>query len=90
MARVEVQDAGPGVREEERHQLFQEFARLSNTPTGGEKSTGLGLSIVKHLVELQGGRVGAHFPLLGGSIFWFELPLFREPERGGSAPLTEA
>lgn len=73
-ARVEVQDEGPGVREDERPQLFMEFARISNQPTGGERSTGLGLCIIKQLVELHGGRVGADFPARG-SIFWLELPL---------------
>ncbi|MGI8905256.1 MAG: hybrid sensor histidine kinase/response regulator [Candidatus Sumerlaeaceae bacterium] len=72
--RTEVQDSGPGVSVEERSRLFQEFARLSNRPTGDEKSTGLGLSIVKQLAEMQGGSVGAEFPPHGGSIFWFELP----------------
>ena len=72
--RVEVRDHGPGVRPEERDQLFREFAKLSNRPTANEESTGLGLSIVKRLVEAQGGQVGASFPDDGGSIFWAELP----------------
>lgn len=74
--RAEIHDSGPGVKPEERDMLFKEFARISNRPTGGEKSTGLGLSIVKRLVEAQGGSVGADFPETGGSIFWFELPVF--------------
>ena len=72
--RVEIQDTGPGVPLVEREQLFREHARLSPRPTGGEESNGLGLSIVKHLVESQGGIVGADFPAERGSIFWFELP----------------
>jgi two-component system, sensor histidine kinase and response regulator len=72
--RIEICDEGPGVKESERPQLFKEFAKISNKPTGSEKSTGLGLSIVKRLTEAQGGRVGADFPEGGGSAFWFELP----------------
>jgi two-component system sensor histidine kinase/response regulator len=72
--RVEVRDEGPGIRPAERAMLFSEFAKLSNKPTGGEESTGLGLSIVKRLVQAQGGRVGADFPEDGGSVFWAELP----------------
>ena len=72
--RVEVQDDGPGVPAAERRALFTEYARLSVRPTGGEESIGLGLSIVKQLIESQDGAVGAEFPDAGGSVFWFELP----------------
>lgn len=73
--RAEVQDAGPGVAPAERPALFGEYARLSNCPTGGEESTGLGLSIVKQLIEAEHGTGGADFPATGGAIFWFELPI---------------
>ena len=73
--RTEVQDGGPGVPPAERAGLFAEYARLSNRPTGGEESTGLGLSIVKQLIEAEHGTVGAEFPATGGSIFWFEIPV---------------
>ncbi len=72
--RVEVRDTGPGVPAAERTQLFVEHARLSPRPTAGEESHGVGLSVVKHLVESQAGTVGADFPPEGGSVFWFELP----------------
>ena len=72
--RVEVRDTGPGVPAAERAQLFQEHARLSPRPTGGEESNGLGLAIVRQLIEAQAGRVGADFPAEHGSVFWFELP----------------
>ena len=72
--RIEVQDDGPGVPASERRALFTEYVRLSVRPTAGEESTGLGLSIVKQLIESQGGAVGADFPAEGGSVFWFELP----------------
>ena len=45
------------------------------TPTEGEGRTGLGLWIVKQLVTLQDGLVGAEFPESGGSIFWLELAM---------------
>jgi two-component system sensor histidine kinase/response regulator len=78
-ARCEVIDNGPGVPAAERDRLFTEHARLSVRPTGGEESTGLGLSIVKHLIESEGGRVGAEFPADGGAVFWFELPVAPGP-----------
>ena len=72
--RMEVADSGPGVPEAERAALFTEFARLSPRPTAGEESNGVGLSIVKQLIESQHGTVGAEFPAEGGAVFWFELP----------------
>ena len=72
--RLEVEDEGPGISENERHLLFKTFAKLSNNPTGDEKKVGLGLSIVKRLIKDQGGAVGAYFPQNKGSVFWFQLP----------------
>lgn len=72
--RLCVQDEGPGIPIEERHKLFTEFGKLSTRPTGNESRTGLGLWIVKHLIEKQGGEVGVSFPADSGSIFWLELP----------------
>jgi two-component system sensor histidine kinase/response regulator len=72
--RVEVQDDGPGILEEEMPLLFTPFARLSNKPTGGEKSSGVGLSIARQLVELHEGEIGAESTSGVGSTFWFEIP----------------
>jgi signal transduction histidine kinase len=72
--RISVADQGPGIPENERQRLFTEFGRLSNLPTGSETSTGLGLWIVKHLVNLQNGTVGVDNPAEGGSVFWVEFP----------------
>ena len=55
--RVEVKDDGPGILEKEKDKLFKKFSKLSSKPTGGESSTGLGLSIVKKLTEAMHGKV---------------------------------
>lgn len=57
--RFEVRDEGQGLSEEDLSKLFRKYQRLSATPTGGESSTGLGLSIVKQIVEQQDGKVWA-------------------------------
>ena len=72
--RICVGDHGPGIPNNERDKLFTEFGKLSNRPTGGESSTGLGLWIAKHLTTLQGGEIGVDTPNDGGSIFWIEMP----------------
>ncbi len=53
----EVSDEGQGFTEEDKKNLFQRFVKLSAQPTGGESSTGLGLSIVKNLVEAHNGTI---------------------------------
>jgi signal transduction histidine kinase len=55
--RISVEDFGPGLTPEDLQQAFKKFAKLSAKPTGGESSTGLGLSIVKKYVEMMGGYV---------------------------------
>jgi two-component system, sensor histidine kinase and response regulator len=84
-ARVEVVDGGPGLKAEDMEKLFLKYARLSNRPTGGEVSTGLGLAICRRLVELHGGTIGAGNNEGGGANFWFEVPLRsdRTAEAGG-------
>jgi signal transduction histidine kinase len=72
--RVEVQDEGEGISEADMTKLFVKFARLSARPTGGEHSTGLGLSIVKKMVEAMNGRVWCESELGKGATFIVELP----------------
>ncbi len=73
--RICVSDQGPGIPSDERDRLFTQFGKLSTRPTGGESSTGLGLWIVKNLVQLQGGQVGVDAASGGGSCFWIEMRL---------------
>lgn len=56
---IEVEDQGLGLTAEDQGKLYQRFTRLSAQPTGGENSTGLGLSIVKVLVEAHEGTIRA-------------------------------
>lgn len=56
---ITVRDEGPGIPEGERDRLFKDFGRLSVKPTGGEKSTGLGLAICRKIVEAHDGTISA-------------------------------
>ncbi|MBI1751717.1 MAG: hybrid sensor histidine kinase/response regulator [Acidobacteria bacterium] len=76
--RIEVRDEGPGLSAEDVALAFNPFQRLSAQPTGGEYSTGLGLSIVKQMVELHGGSVWIESQLGQGAAFLVEIPLVRE------------
>ncbi len=72
---ISVQDEGPGLTPDDMTRLFGRFQRLSAKPTGGESSTGLGLSIVKRIIDLHGGQVSAESPGAGkGATFTIRLP----------------
>lgn len=73
---MEIKDEGPGLTKDDLKNLFRPFTSLSAKPTGGEGSTGLGLSIVKNLVEAHYGRIYARSKGAGkGTSFIVELPL---------------
>lgn len=73
---IMVKDEGQGLTDDDKNRLYQRFTRLSAQPTGGENSTGLGLSIVRVLVEAHEGRIWAESEGHGkGSTFTVELPL---------------
>ncbi len=74
-ALVEVVDSGPGLTDDDLKKLFTKYAKLSNKPTGGEKSSGLGLAICKKIIDLHGGTIGARNNPGGGCTFWFQLPV---------------
>ncbi len=74
VVRFEVEDQGPGLSKEDQKKLFGKFARLSAKPTGGEHSTGLGLSIVKRLVEAMNGKVWCESELGMGAKFVVTIP----------------
>jgi len=71
---ISVSDKGPGLTDDDKKNLFKRFAKLSNAPTGGESSTGLGLAITKQLVELLGGEVYCESELGKGTTFTVRLP----------------
>lgn len=70
-----VRDEGPGLSEADQAKLYRKFQKLTARPTGGETSTGLGLSIVKTIAELHHGSVGCESRLGAGARFWIRLPL---------------
>ena len=80
---IRIADQGAGLSPEDLGRLFGRFQRLSAKPTAGESSTGLGLSIVKRIVDMHGGSVNADSAGPGtGATFTVTLPA-----GGNAAPL---
>jgi signal transduction histidine kinase len=88
--RIEIQDEGQGIAIEEMTRLFGKFARLSARPTGGEQSTGLGLSIVKKLAEAMNGKVWCESTPGAGATFIVELPALMDATSAVALSLDES
>lgn len=71
---ISIKDEGPGFSEEDKVKVFQKFKKLSARPTAGETSNGLGLSIVKTLVERLKGTIDLLSAKGEGSEFIIRLP----------------
>jgi two-component system sensor histidine kinase/response regulator len=80
-----VLDEGPGIPKAERSRLFQRFVRLSNAPTGGESSSGLGLAAAMQEAQWMGGELWYEDAPGGGACFVLELPLAPYEDRAGGA-----
>lgn len=72
--RIAVSDQGQGIPAGELSRLFQPFSTTSVKATAGEKSTGLGLTIAKRVIEANGGRIAVQSTQGSGSTFTLTLP----------------
>ncbi len=77
-ARIEVIDHGPGISEKFQREVFRRFARSGRTSENDVAGVGLGLYVVKAIVEAQKGEVGVENHSEGGACFWFTTPLAGE------------
>jgi signal transduction histidine kinase len=73
--KISVKDEGPGFSEEDKDKLFKEFSKLSARPTAGEHSSGLGLSIVKKLVDFLQGTIEAGSEKGNGANMIVRIPM---------------
>jgi len=72
-----VRDEGPGFTETDKASMFSRYCRLSARPTANEPSTGLGLSIVRKLMDDMGGRIACESESGRGATFVLTLPVYR-------------
>jgi two-component system phosphate regulon sensor histidine kinase PhoR len=76
-ATIAIQDTGPGIPPQDRTRIFERFYQV-DTSRSGQTGSGLGLSIAKHIIEAQGGKIWAEAGIPGGARIVFTLPLAEE------------
>jgi signal transduction histidine kinase len=72
---IQVKDQGPGIPQDEVHNLFQVYGKTSARKTAGERSIGLGLAISRKIVDQHGGSIRVESQANEGSLFEILLPL---------------
>jgi two-component system sensor histidine kinase KdpD len=88
--RLTVEDGGPGVAPESLGLLFQKFSRVPRAGEGSRRGSGIGLAVVRGLVEAMGGRVGARASELGGLAIDVDLRAAAPPMPGDAVVTGDA
>lgn len=73
--RIEVEDTGIGISQEDCRRVFDEFLQVDQSVTKGYRGMGLGLAFARRIAETLGGRVGVESELGRGATFWAQLPM---------------
>ncbi len=87
--RTSVADEGPGIPPGDETRLFDAFFRGATAHRSAEPGVGLGLSIVRSLIEAHHGNYGVYNRREGGACFWFDLPTPATFSSSGDEPETE-
>ena len=82
-ARIAVRDFGPGIAPEHLPRLTERFYRVDVADSRSQGGTGLGLALVKHILNRHGGRVAVESVLGQGATFTMHLPLHTDPASSG-------
>src|SRR5690606_25127100 len=82
---ITVRDNGIGIKAEDQHKLFKPFSQVDSFSSKKFQGTGLGLSLVKQIVNLHGGYVWFNSKIGEGSTFAFVIPVNGNKKDGGSA-----
>ncbi|MFN8391518.1 MAG: ATP-binding protein [Bdellovibrionota bacterium] len=96
-AKISVKDTGVGISQAQQRELFERYKRLDDAYSKSQVGTGIGLSLTKHLVEINGGAIGVESEVGKGSSFWILMPLAgntavesETPSEHASTPETHA
>ncbi len=87
MVEITVKDDGIGIRSEDQYKLFKPFSQVDSFSSKKFQGTGLGLSLVKQIVNLHGGYIWFNSKIGEGSTFAFTIPINRNKRKGGNEEL---
>ena len=87
---ISIQDEGIGIPEDKMDTIFDSFEQLEDSLTREYGGTGLGLTVMKRLVELHGGQVSAASELGKGSTFTFTLPVSEVGRSDGELAIPDS
>jgi two-component system sensor histidine kinase KdpD len=85
-ARLVVEDGGPGVPPDALSRIFEKFYRVRRQGEGARRGTGVGLAVVRGLVQTMGGGISARRSQLGGLAIDINLPLAPSPDEAPRTP----
>jgi two-component system sensor histidine kinase RpfC len=88
LIRFEIIDTGIGIPADAQKNIFEQFTQADSSIARKYGGTGLGTTISRDLVHLMGGEMGLHSEPGIGSIFWFELPFYKQAQNVPSPTLT--
>lgn len=88
-AHIEVQDFGEGISQEQQKDIWDRYYKIDREHVRHSNGSGIGLSIVKQLLELHHVPFGVHSKLSQGSTFWFDLPLAGRLEKTDCAKISD-
>ena len=84
--RVSVTDTGEGIPQDKLKDIWERYYKVDKEHKRAQMGSGLGLSIVKNILDMHGGTYGVTSTLGQGSTFWFELPVARQSPEGLPGP----
>ena len=85
--RVSVTDTGEGIPPDKLQDIWERYYKVDKEHKRAQMGSGLGLSIVKNILDMHGGAYGVESQLGQGSTFWFELPLSPSPGEDSLTPV---
>lgn len=86
LVEISVRDTGIGIPAQELSKIFDRFYQVDSSPTRKYGGTGIGLSLIKQIIEAHGSRIFVESEVGKGTTFYFRLPVVESKEKDGASP----